>query len=180
MAREPDWDVLHKRMKRTASRRGVPSADVDDVVQEAVFKILKRGSWTSDNVESHVFRALKDKEAEYWRRRKRTEQRIHVASGDGDQVLDPLEKWSPPHPDAALELVLTESAIREVIDDDAMAFAVLNAMGFTGKQIAGTLNWSKKKTEAARIRLARKQNAIARAILRSLPRPNDGEVRDAD
>lgn len=178
MAREPDWGDLRKRLVGTALKRGMPPADADDIVQEAMYKILKRGSWTDETIETYLFRALRDKEAEYWRRRKTDERRVEQPNAD-ESGSDPLESWTPPRPDASLELILTETAVREVLDDDAMAYAVLHAMGLSGRQIARKLGWPKRKVEAARIRLARKKKAVALAVLGQISDDIKGEVRDA-
>jgi DNA-directed RNA polymerase specialized sigma24 family protein len=179
MAREPDWGDLRRRLVTTARKRGMPVRDVDDVVQDAILKILKRGSWTNENLERYLYRALRDKEAEHWRRKKSREPQV-LPADDGQHPHDPLERWSPPSRESSLDFMLTESAVRQVLDADAMAYAVLHAMGFTGRQIARQLGWTQKKVEAARIRLARKKRAVALAVLGHIPEHIKGEVQDVD
>lgn len=180
MAREPDWGHLQRRMFKTAVSRGLPALDADDIVQEAIYKILKRANWTQENLEKYLFRALRDKEAEYWRGRTGREMALVDTDDEDGSSSDPLERWSPPRPDVGLDFLLTESAVRRVLDDGVMAYAVLHAMGFTGRQIARRLGWSHAQTEAARIRLARKRRAVALAVLEHIPEHIEGEVRNVD
>lgn len=178
MAREPDWGQLRRRLFKSAASRGMPARDVDDVVQEAIYKILKRGNWSEETLETYLFRALRDKEAEYWRSKDRE---ATLVKADDDKTPDEkLEEWTPPRPEPGFDFVLTESAVRRTLDEDAMAYAVLHAMGFTGRQIARRLDWPLSRVEAARVRLARKKGAVALAVLEQLPEHIKGEVPNVD
>lgn len=180
MAQEPDWGHLTRRLFKAAIARGMPARDVDDVVQEAIYKILKRGKWTEENLEMYLFRALRDKEAEYWRSKKDREVPLLRSENEDETPNDQLEEWTPPRSEPGFDFTLTESAVRQTLDEDAMAYAVLHAMGFTGRQIARQLGWPHSQVEAARIRLARKKGAVALAVLEHIPEHIKGEVPHVD
>lgn len=164
--------ITTRLVARAANGRGrvtaVPNPDAEDVVQDAWEKRLRQGNPLPDGpqLEAHVQQALVDTSVDYWRSRRR---RKDVPS---DQLI-PLDEASDdvPHaPDteearvAALRARQIYEAAVGIVGPDAAAYAVLNALDLTEKEIAHQLEVPEREAGRLRKQVSRAQAALAEAI----------------
>jgi DNA-directed RNA polymerase specialized sigma24 family protein len=161
---EAVYEQLRERLVGYALARGIARDDVEDVVHDALEKLLceivRPGA---PKLEIRGFRALKDKRAEHYRRLERNDDRVVPLMLRGDDGLE-SERPELAAPDAAIPLFETYETIAAVAGRDAMRFAVLKACRATEDDIALLLGWTPQRTAAARVQLGRKKAEIAQAL----------------
>jgi|GEM_PF-6815859 len=168
-----EFDAITRRLlARAEGGRGrvrrIPSADAEDVVQDAWEKTVKqrRGIPETDKLEAHVHEALVDTASDYWRTR-RLKRQIPL---EALQALDARIAERIPSEEseeakvAALRVREISSALREQLDPQATRFAILDALDLSEKEIAERLGVSGNETGAIRKRFNRARPAIAKAI----------------
>lgn len=164
--------VTRRLVGRAEAGRGrvsaVPSADAEDVVQDAWEKLVRQGAPLprGQQLEAHAQQALVDTSTDYWRSRRRKKDvppdRL-IALDDAPQEQLGSDE-SEERRIAALRTREIYEAMTRIIDEQAVAYAVLDALGLDEKEIACELEISERDAGAARKRVSRARLAIAQAI----------------
>lgn len=144
------------RQALVGSARGghhsIPTADAEDVVQEAIIKYLGNPSAPDVAEEARAFMALRDARADYYRRRAR---RPEVLTGE---VL-PLP--SKPADQRLVEAALT---IEQIAGRDARLYCEYKQKGHAQSDIGRVHGWSPKRAAAAYKQVQRHHQQIANAL----------------
>lgn len=160
---------LRRRMVTAALRHGVGWDDVEDVVQEALAKLLReqprRGA---PPVQIRAFAALRDKRVEFMRVQARERKRRVQGAPAGPGADDEGRGVDIPQEDARLALVEACQLVCGIAGYDAMCFAALKGLGATERDVSEFMGWSAQRVAAARVRLARKKATITQALLETL------------
>lgn len=164
--------VTRRLVARAVTGRGrvtaVPTPDAEDVVQDAWEKRLRQGDPLPDGpqLEAHVQQALVDTSIDYWRSR----QRRKDVPPDQLIQLDETSDDVPHAPDteeariAALQVRQIYEATLGIVGQHAAAYAVLDALDLTEKEIANQLEVSEREAGRLRKQVSRAQAALAEAI----------------
>lgn len=168
-----EFDAITRRLlARAEGGRGrvrrIPSADSEDVVQDAWEKTVKqtRGLHEGDKLEAHVQQALVDTARDYGRRERRKGQIPREA-------LQPLnaevnERVASEESEETWLGVLRAREIRRVLheetDEQVERFAILEVLDFTEKEIADQLGLNEREAGAIRKRFARARPALRKAL----------------
>jgi DNA-directed RNA polymerase specialized sigma24 family protein len=164
-----DLAELRRRMVMAALRRGVGWDDAEDVVQEALAKLLREQPRTgAPPLQIRAFAALRDKRVEFMRARARERERRVQGALAGPGADDEGRGVDIPEEDARLALVEACQLVCGIAGYDAMCFAALKALGATERDVAEFMGWPAHRVAAARVRLARKKATITRALLETL------------
>jgi DNA-directed RNA polymerase specialized sigma24 family protein len=168
-----EFDAISRRLQARAKGgrgdiRRIPSADAEDVVQDAWEKTVKqkRGIPNHDELEAHVHRALIDTSTDYWRT-KRLKRQIPAKAL---QTLDARTEETVASPEsderilAAMRVAEISAVLGEHLDPLAARYAVLDALEFTEQEIAEALDVDEADVGAIRKRVSRARQAIAGAI----------------
>jgi DNA-directed RNA polymerase specialized sigma24 family protein len=162
MAEAPDLSSdefarLRGDLVARAKGMGLPPEDVADVVDDAVLKVLdERKPDAAIPFARRVGAALRDAQAEYYRRRR--------ARPDVEPGAEPPEGECPStaHEHAAFRETLRE--ICAALDPEMVQYAVLSSAGHTERSIGEQLGWDPLRTERVRRRLARNGPAKLRPL----------------
>lgn len=168
-----EFDAISRRLQARAEGgrgdiRRIPSADAEDVVQDAWEKTVKqeRGIPNHDELEAHVHRALIDTSTDYWRTKRLKRQipaeALHALDARTEETVASVE--SEEQTLAAIRAQEITAALGEHLDPLAVRYAVLDALEFTEKEIAEALDVDETEVGAIRKRVSRARQAIARAI----------------
>jgi DNA-directed RNA polymerase specialized sigma24 family protein len=178
-----EFETITDRLVRRASTgRGrvtaVGRGDAEDVVQDAWEKRVRQGTPLprGRNLEAHLHEALVDVSTDHRRSRRRksvvpAEKIVQLETVPEDDLglVDPHER----HLAALQARELYETAL-EVLGEAAMAYAVLDALDLSEKEIAVELGISEREASALRKRVSRARPRIAEAI----GRPTKTEKED--
>lgn len=153
---------LRLRLAASAARR-VPRDEVDDLVQDTLEKVLReRVRPGAPTLPKRAFAALRDKEAELWRREERRRGReATLMLVDGDEAAE--------RPEVAIfdegqRLLEARDLVSRIAGEDAVQFALLTSCGATEADVAALLGWPPNRAAAARVQLGRKKAEIALAL----------------
>lgn len=171
--RRDEFEAVTERLiTRARSGRGriqlVPTGDLEDVAQDAWEKLIRQAKDLPRGaaLEAYAHQALVDTSIDYLRLRRR-------------KKAIPVDKLVPLH-DAPEEQLASDETdeqrlaaiqardlyerLSEITDESATAYAVLDALGLHGKEIATKLGMSEHEAEAARKRVYRARLAIGEAV----------------
>jgi DNA-directed RNA polymerase specialized sigma24 family protein len=168
-----EFDAITRRLlARAAGGRGrvrrIPSADAEDVVQDAWEKKVrqKRGLHEVENLEAHVQQALVDTSRDYWRRERRKGQIPRGALRPLDAEVEERvaseeseETWL-----GVLRAREIRRALHEETDEEVERFAILETLDFSEKEIADQLGLEPREAGAIRKRFARARPALREAL----------------
>jgi hypothetical protein len=146
---------LRHRLLVTARAKAVPDADVEDLTQEALFRVIKDDRPSELPFASRAKRKLLDVTAEHFR----NPQRAFLASAERLEEQDALAQE-----DAALAMINLQGLINQIGGDDVLAFARLRALKVPEREMAERLDWSPQRVAAARKQFSRKAAAMIAAI----------------
>lgn len=145
----------------------VPSSDVEDVAQDVWEKLLRqRGQLpVGQQLEAHAHQALVDTSTDYWRsrlRRKAVPPDQLVPLDHAASVPDSTDE----HEAAAAALRAREiyDAALRIVGPQTAAYAVLDALDLTEKEIASELAISEREAGTLRKRLSRARSVLAETI----------------
>lgn len=162
---EAVYERLRGRMVATVRKRGVHANDVEDVVHDALEKLLNESIGPgAPPLEIRGYTALHDKQVEHFRREDRRSSRttsLQLPDADGVE----RERPELASHDAALRLFELRETIGAIAGQDAARFALLSSCGATEKDIAVLLGWPPARAAAARVQLGRKKAQIVHATL---------------
>ena len=162
--------TLVARAKRGAGRiTRVPEADAEDVVQDAWEKELRKNPELprGRRLRQYMHQAVVDTSADHQRTRhlKRAippERQVPLdVAGDGVAVIGGNSE------EQALAAICADEifdALNEHLDQEAIDYAVLDALEYQEKEIAQAMEISPAASGAARKRVSRARGAIARSI----------------
>jgi len=181
-AERVEFEAITRRLiPRAASGRGRVAAvgldDSEDVVQSAWEKVVRQDTPLprGDELEAHVHEALVDVSVDHWRAqgRKRvvpSAQRVRLEAVPEEAlgVVHPHDEW---HAAVAVRELL--ATILEIVGESGAAYAILDALGSSEKEIAAELQISEAEAAALRKRVARARPAIADAINQLLSQPRE-------
>lgn len=166
---EGAYERLRGQLIASARRRHVHVNDLEDVVHDALEKMLRehvRPGAPSLKVRS--FTALRDKQVEHFRREVRRSERVTSLTLPADEEGHVQERAEVASIDAAFQLFELRATIEAIAGTDAMRFAFLSVFGATENDIAILLQWPATRAAAARVQFGRKKAHIARAIIDTL------------
>jgi len=147
-------DLLHGA---TRGRLYVPSADAEDVTQQALMKVVREPP--HDDAPPLIVRgraALKRAKVDYLRKRTRV----------SEPVVQPLETAADIGAiDARILLVELEETLRREVGPDALEYAKARQDGLTEKDLAQQLGWTPQRAGAARKRLSRAIDVMRAELL---------------
>lgn len=156
---------LRRRLVARGRAYGLPLHDVEDLVQDALIKVLRERSRPGQPpVEIRALTALRDVRAEHFRRHSRETARV---STTGDELGDS----EPPTGGSAfssLDVVELCESVRRLVGTDVMTFAVLKSMGATEADVATLMGWAPRRAAAARVQLSRKRRLLIEAMSRDV------------
>ena len=158
---EPSQDELKAvrgRLRRSAAAAGaVPPADVEDVTQDAMLKLVREQPRAeAPSLVVRGFVALRQARAEYLRRMNRAKE-PPLAAVDIDEETG--------HPDAAMRLIELEDLLRTVCGEDALELARARQAGMTERELAEQPGWTPQRAGAARKRLTRAADRLRSALV---------------
>jgi DNA-directed RNA polymerase specialized sigma24 family protein len=150
--------ALRTRLRHSAAAGGtVPAADVEDVAQEAMLKLVREER--REDAPSLVVRgfvALRQARAEYFRRRSRAK----------EPPLEALELHEEVgRADAEARLMELEDMLRALCGEDALEMARARQAGMTERELAEQPGWTPQRAGAARKRLKRAGDRLRSALL---------------
>jgi DNA-directed RNA polymerase specialized sigma24 family protein len=162
--REAVYEQLRERLVGYALRRGLSAHDAEDVVHDALEKLLHETVRPgAPKIEIRAYTALKDKRAEHYRRQQRFDDRVVPLTLRDHEGLE-QERPELAMSDAAIPLFESCETIAAIAGRDAMRFAIFKACRATEDDIALLLGWTPRRTAAARVQLGRKKAEIAEAL----------------
>lgn len=153
---QPHLDAVY----RTARRLGVPSSDLDDVVQDVMLVVLRRAEDVEAGKERAFAIGICVRVVANWRRRRRwrpalAEDRIEALAAHD---LDTAVRRPPVPADEVAErgrqLALLERALRQMTEAQRQAFVMFELEELTAKQVSEQLGVS-EGTIVSRVRRAR-------------------------
>jgi DNA-directed RNA polymerase specialized sigma24 family protein len=159
------YERLRAGMLASARRNRVPENDVEDVIQDALVKLLGehvRPGGPSLDRRAHT--ALHDKRVEHWRRERRRAPRLAPLNLPPDENGYEQERVEMASLDATVQMLELRDLVEAIAGRDAMLFALLKSCRATESDIAALLGWSPERAAAARVQLGRKKALIANAI----------------
>jgi hypothetical protein len=134
---EAVYERLRGRMVASVRRRGVHENDVEDVVQDALEKLLnERIRPGAPPVEARAYASLEDKRIEHLRRESRRLPRVATLTLPADVAGRELERPEMASADSAFQMFELRATIEAIAGPDAMRYALLNACGATEDDIA--------------------------------------------
>jgi DNA-directed RNA polymerase specialized sigma24 family protein len=158
---EPPDDEQLRRLRRMLLRSAcgptahVPSADVEDVVQEAMVRFLREPpDSSSPPAEIRASLALRRERANYYRRCDRRPE---------DPVADPTPLLAGGE-GADARFLQALIAIEQIAGRDVRALAEFRHRGYTFDDVAQEAGWSARRVDAARKQLSRYNGRIAAAL----------------
>lgn len=153
---------LRRRLVARARRDRLTPDDIEDMVQEALLKVLRERTRPGQPViEIRAYTALRDARAEFFRQRSRDTRRLvsTTPDGQGEVVLpEHLEEGRP------LDVVDTCEVVRQLAGSDVLVFAWLKSVGLTEADVAALMGWPASRAAAARIKLSRKRSLLVKAM----------------
>lgn len=162
---EAAYERLRGVMIASARRRQLDEHDVEDVVHDALVKVLEEYVRPgAPSLERRAHAALGDKRVEYWRREARRSPRVTSLTLPPDEDGYERERPELASEDAALQLLELRDLIEAIAGRDAMLFALLKSCGATESDIAILLSWPRERAAAARVQLGRKKPLLVQAI----------------
>jgi RNA polymerase sigma factor (sigma-70 family) len=168
------YDALRRRMLGISERR-VPVADAEDLVQEALEKFIReRVRPGAPPPEVRAFRALRDKRAEYFRRKGRHDRRQIARIDEGRNLAEEEDSSGPAFVEPAEEeagyrVAEILAALEQILGPEVVEYVWMKFRGLTMEEIAREPGWDKRRVARVRMRLARKKKGVAIAILGRLP-----------
>jgi DNA-directed RNA polymerase specialized sigma24 family protein len=166
---EAVYEQLRSRMVASVRKGGLHENDVEDVVHDALEKLLSETVRPgAPNIAVRGFTALRDKRAEHYRREARRGERVTALTLPPDGEGNEHERPELVSVEQAIKMVDLRETITAVAGEDAMRFAVLKACGATEYDIGVLLGWQPPRAAAARVQLTRKKTQIAQALLDTL------------
>jgi hypothetical protein len=141
----------------TAAGGTVPAADVEDVTQEAMLKVVcEEQREEAPSLVVRGFVALRQARAEYFRRRSRVK----------EPPLEALELHEEVgRADAEARLIQLEDMVRAECGEDALEMARARQAGMTERELAEQLGWTPQRAGAARKRLKRAGDRLRSALI---------------
>jgi len=156
-------------MIRSARRSGIHVDDVEDVVHDALVKMLGEHVRSgAPSLERRAHAVLRDKRAEHWRREHRRSARLTSLNLPPGEAGYEQERPEMAKADPAPQLLELRDLIESIAGRDATLFALLKACGATESDIVILLGWTPARAAAARIQLGRKKALIAHAVTDAL------------
>lgn len=169
-----EFESISKRLvARAEGGRGrvrrIPSADADDVVQDAWEKTVrqKREFPEGDELEAHVHQALVDTASDYWRTRRLNRKVPPEALTYLDTTIEecvPAKENTEERALAELRAREIRAALRQELDALTERYAILDALDLTEKEIADRLGIGLREVDAIRKRFNRSRGALAEAV----------------
>lgn len=162
---ETAYERLRYGMIASARRRQVDENDIEDVVHDALVKVLEEHVRPgAPSLQRRAHAALRDKRVEHWRREERRSNRITSLTLAPDEHGYEHERPDLASIDATIQLLELRDLIEAITGRDAMLFALFKSCGATEYDIAILLGWPRERAAAARVQLGRKKALIAQAI----------------
>lgn len=138
----------------------VPAMDVEDVVQDALLKLGRRGE-LGDVTDAYAFSALRDARAEFY---KRSARRQEDPSADIESTNGEVVAIGSLAPGAAIREY--DQLVTEIAGKDAACYVALTkAHGYTEAEVASLKGWNRRRAGAARKQFERKRGEIMKAIM---------------
>jgi len=155
---DEDLTCVRSRLLQTARRSGIPEMDVDDVVDRALAKATRPDRRHTEGVAlgPRAGQALKDEQADYWRRRATRPQIIDTEPPDLPDSSDPT---------AAIDFREACIEIEREFGREVIEFVFLRIYGLSEREIGERAGWTPLRAARVRRRLQRNASTIY-AILR--------------
>lgn len=177
-----EFETITRRLvRRAATGRGRVAAvgleDSEDVVQSAWEKVVRQDAPLprGGELEAHVHEALVDVSVDH----RRAQRRRRVVPSEQQVRLEavPEEALGVVHPrdDSHAALAVREllGIVLDIVGEGGAAYAILDALGLSEKEIAVELEITETEAGALRKRVARARPAIAAAINQHVPQPRE-------
>lgn len=161
-----DFGCVRSRLLETARRSGIPEMDVDDVVDRALAKATRPDRKHTKGVPlgPRAGQALKDEQADYWRRR---DARPQIS----DAEVPDLPAPATDDPAAAIDLREMCAEIERQFGREGIEFVFLRSYGLSEREIGERAGWTPLR--AARVRRRLQRNASAIYAILQIPVPSE-------
>lgn len=166
-AEDLSYLALRKSLLSRAERI-VPLPDAEDVVQEALIKLLREEARPdAPDVRVRAFRALRDTRVDYFRKESRRQEKLPTVSiskvqteVDRDEGGFPAQALEPVQRDSLLELVELFEAVEQIADPEILEYLKMKVERQTDGEIAQQSGWDNRRVARVRKRFQRKRTEI--------------------